>query len=69
MRRIHQVKTENRYSSGQVFENKLTAKVRLNLNDLLKKRQDAKNSDKKTNLLIVCVAAAVAVVVLAILSL
>ena len=69
MGRIHQARTENQYSSGQVFDNKFAAKDRPNLNNLLKKRQDENNSDKKTNLFIISGAAAVAVVVLAILSL
>ena len=69
MGRIQQASTENQYSSGQVFDNKFAAKDRPNLNNLLKKRQDEKNSDKKTNLFIISGAGAVAVVVLAILSL
>ena len=69
MGRINQARTENQYSSGQVFDNKFAAKDRPNLNNLLKKRQDENNSDKKTNLFIISGAAAVAVVVLAILSL
>ena len=69
MGRIYQAKTENQYSSGQVFDNKFASKDRPNLNNLLKKRQDAKNSDTKINLLIISGATAVAVVVLAILSL
>ena len=69
MGRIYQAKTENQYSSGQVFDNKFASKDRPNLNNLLKKRQDEKNNDKKTNLFIISGATAVAVVVLAILSL
>ena len=69
MGRIGQASTENQYSSGQVFDNKFAAKDRPNLNNLLKKRQDAKNSDTKINLFIISGATAVAVVVLAILSL
>ena len=69
MGRIHQARTENQYSSDQVFDNKFAAKDRPNLNNLLKKRQDAKNSDTKINLFIISGATAVAVVVLAILSL
>ena len=69
MGRINQARTENQYSSGQVFDNKFAAKDRPNLNNLLKKRRNEKNSDNKTNLFIISGAAAVAVVVLAILSL
>ncbi len=69
MGRIYQARTENQYTSGQVFDNKFAAKDRPNLNNLLKKRQDEKNGDKKTNLFIISGATAVAVVVLAILSL
>ena len=52
MGRIHQARTENQYSSGQVFDNKFAAKDRPNLNNLLKKRQDEKNSDKKTKVIV-----------------
>ena len=69
MGRIHQARTENQYSSGQVFDNKFAAKDRPNLNNLLQKRQYLKNSDTKINLFIISGATAVAVVVLAILSL
>ena len=69
MGRVHQARTENQYSSDQVFDNQFAAKDRPNLNNLLKKRQEEKNSDKKTNLLIISGATAIAVVVLAILSL
>ena len=69
MGRIYQARTENQYSSGQVFDSKFAAKDRPNLNNLLKKRQDAKNSDTKINLFIISGATVVAVVVLAILSL
>ena len=44
-------------------------KARLNVNDLLQKRQQEKDIDKKNNILIFSGAAAVAVLVLAVLSL
>ena len=47
----------------------LETKSRLNLNDLLQRRQEEKRIDKKANLLILSGAGAVAAVVLVILSL
>ena len=70
MGRVNQAKTEE-YSSktssvGKCFEKS----ERLNLNDLLEKRKKEEQVDKKTNLLIISGATAVATgVVLAILSL
>ena len=48
---------------------RFTVKARLNLNDLLKRRSEEKQVDKKTNLLIISCVSAVAAVVLLILSL
>ena len=69
MERVNQARAGRRYSDGQPIRDDLNAKIRLNLNDLLKKRQEEKEVDKKTNLLVCSGAAAVAVVVVAILSL
>ena len=46
-----------------------TTKARLNLNDLLRRRSEEKKVDKKTNLLILSGASAVAAVVFVILNL
>ena len=67
--RVNQAKAGRRYSDAQPIRDDLNAKIRLNLNDLLKRRQEEKKVDKKTNLLVFSGAAAVAVVVVAILSL
>ena len=48
---------------------RFTTKARLNLNDLLRRRSEEKKVDKKTNLLILSGASAVAVVVFVILTL
>tara|TARA_Y100000590_G_scaffold15723_1_gene18980 strand:- start:4306 stop:4506 length:201 start_codon:yes stop_codon:yes gene_type:complete len=48
---------------------RFAAKARLNLNDLLKRRSAEKQVDKKTNLIIISSATAIALVVLLILSL
>ena len=48
---------------------RFSVKARLNLNDLLKRRSEEKQVDKKTNLLIISCVSAVAAVVLLILSL
>ena len=71
MVRVNQVKTDEQYQykAGKPFQNDFTAKVRLNLNDLLKRRQEEKKVDKRTNLAILSGAVAIAVVVLVVLSL
>ena len=51
------------------LSNRFAPKVRLNLNDLLKRKMEEKKLDKKTNLLIFSSAATVAAVVFVILSL
>ncbi len=48
---------------------RFAVKARLNLNDLLRRRSEEKQVDKKTNLLIISCISAVAAVVLLILSL
>ena len=48
---------------------RFTVKARLNLNDLLRRRSKEKQVDKKTNLIIVSSATAIAAVVLLILNL
>ena len=48
---------------------RLTTKARLNLNDLLRRRSEEKKVDKKTNLLILSGASAIAAVVFVILNL
>ena len=68
--RVHQIKTVDYGSKissvGKCFEKS----ERLNLNDLLQKRKKEEQVDKKTNLLIISGASAVATgVILAILSL
>ena len=69
MGRVNQAKTGRTHSDRQSIHDDLGANIRLNLNDLLKKRQEENKVDKKTNLLVFSGAAAVAVVVVAILSL
>ena len=69
MRRANQVKTDGQYKMRRPFQTELISKVRLNLNDLLKKRKEEKKVDKKVNLVILSGAAAITVVILAILSL
>ena len=67
--RVNQAKAGRRYSDGKPFHNDFKKKIRLNLNDLLKRRQEEKKVDKKVSLFIFSGAAAVAVVVVVILSL
>jgi len=51
------------------ISDRFTVKARLNLNDLLKRRSEERQVDKKTNLIIVSSATAIAAVVLLILNL
>ena len=69
MGRTNQTRAHDRHSIERPLQDAFASKVRLDLNDLLKRRQEEKNVDKKTNLLIFSGAAAVAVVVGLILSL
>ena len=69
MGRTNQTRVHDRHNIEGSLKDAFVSKVRLNLNDLLKRRQEEKNMDKKTNLLIFSSVAAIAVVVGAILSL
>ena len=69
MGRTSQVKASEQYNKGEFSVNNYTAKVRLNLNDLLQKRQEEKRVEKKTNVLIFSGATVVAAVVFVILIL
>ena len=68
MRRKNQTRAHDRYNVEGPLKDAFVSKVGLNLNDLLKRRQEEKNMDKKTNLLIFSGAVAVAAVVGVILS-
>ena len=59
----------NSNKSTNYLSNRFAPKVRLNLNDLLKRKMEEKKLDKKTNLLIFSGATVVVSVVVAILSL
>ena len=66
MARTNQTRAHDRHSIEGPLKDAFVSKVRINLNDLLKRRQEEKNVDKKTNLLIfsgtVAVAAAVGII-------
>ena len=61
MGRANQTRAHDRRNIEEPFKDAFVSKVRLNLNDLLKRRQEEKNVDKKTNLLIFSAAVAVSV--------
>ena len=64
------VKIQEEFGEHKSYhETHVAEKVRLNLNDLLKRRQEEKKIDKRTNQLILSGVAVVAVVVLLALSL
>ena len=70
MGRVNQIKTVEHSSKINSVGKSFEKSERPNLNDLLQKRKKEEQVDKKTNLLIISVATAVATgVVLAILSL
>ena len=69
MGRTNQTRVRDRHNIEGSLKDAFVSKVRLNLNDLIKRRQEEKKIEKKTNLMIVSGVAAVGVVVLAILSL
>ena len=68
MARTNQTRAHDRHNIEEQLKDAFVSKVRLNVNDLLKKRQEEKNVHKKTNLLIFSGAMAVAAVVGIILS-
>ena len=68
MGRTNQTRAYNRDGNEGPLKDAFVSKVRLNLNDLLKRRREEKNVDKKINLLILSGAGAVAAVVGIILS-
>ena len=68
MVKTNQTRAHDQHDIEGPLRDAFVSKVRLNLNDLSKRRQEEKNMDKKTNLLIFSSAAAIAVVVGAILS-
>ena len=69
MGRLNHIRVDDHINGHGSSQSNYIAKVRLNVNDLIKRRQEEKKIDKKINILIFSGAAAVAVVVLAVLSL
>ena len=68
MGKVNQIKANYYNRNSRTLKNNFTSKVRLNLNDLLKQRQEERIVDKKTNLIIISGATTLAIVVLIILS-
>ena len=69
MGKLNHINGDNQIYRHGSSQSNYIANDRLNVNDLIKKRQEEKKIDKKTNILIFYGAAAVAVLVLAVLSL
>ena len=69
MGRTNQTRIHDRHNIEGSLKDAFVSKVRLNLNDLLKRRQEERNMDKKTNLLIFSGATTIAAVVFIILIL
>ena len=69
MARLNQVRTEEQYTAGRSLDGDSYKKIRLNLNDLLKKRNEEKKVDRKVNLAILSGATAITAVIVVILGL
>ena len=69
MGRINQAKVGNQFSRSQPLQSSFNTKIRLDLNEVLKRRQEEKKVDEKTNLKILSGAIAIPLVMLAIVSL
>ena len=69
MGRINQAKADNQFSRSQPLQSSFNTKIRLDLNEVLKRRQEEKKVDEKTNLKILSGAIAITLVMLAIVSL
>ena len=69
MGKTNQTRAHDQHDIEGPLRDAFVSKVRLNLNDLLKRRQEEKNVDKQTNLLIFSGTVAIAAVVGIILSL
>ena len=69
MHKASQLKNDSQHSDARGLGDDITSKLRLNLNDLLKRRSEERLVEKKTNLLILSAVSAVAMVVLIALNL
>ena len=63
MGRANQTRAHDRHSIEEPLKDAFVSEDRINLNDLLKRRQEEKNVDKKVNLLIFSGAVAAAALV------
>ena len=63
MARVNQVKTDEQYTIGSSDK-----KIKLNLNDLLDRREKEKKADRKINLVILSGATAIAAVIIVVLG-
>jgi len=69
MGRLNQTKAEDHIDEPVSFRSNYIEKARLNVNELLKRRQEENKTDRKTNILIFSGATIIAVLVIVILSL
>ena len=68
-KRTNQIRADFQYNESGSLENNFTKKIRLNLNDLLRRHHEEKKVDKKVNVFILSGVTTVAVVLFIILSL
>ena len=69
MGRINQAKVGNQFSRSQPLQSSFNTKIRLDLNELLKRRQEERKVDEKINLKILPGAMVIILVALAIINL
>tara|TARA_B100000700_G_C14820314_1_gene749586 strand:- start:279 stop:488 length:210 start_codon:yes stop_codon:yes gene_type:complete len=69
MGKINQLKSDDQYRVDRPFQDDFSSKAKVNLNDLLKKRQEDKKVDKRANIAILSGAAAVSAAILLALTL
>ena len=69
MGRLNQTKVEDHTDQPVSFQSDYIEKARLNVNELLKRRQAENKKDRKTNILIFSGVTSIAVLVIVILSL
>ena len=69
MARLNKIRTDEQYTIGRSIHGGVDKKIRLNLNDLLKKRKEEKNIDRKVNIAILSGATAITAVIIAIFGL
>jgi len=69
MGKANQLKSDHQYRIDRPFQDGFSSKTKVNLNDLLRKRQEDRKVDKRANIAILSGAAAVSAAILLALTL